>query len=523
MSTNTYNETNNSMSFTTVVLSIYVLAIGFGLPLVVKNKYFDILVVKYYYFVFCTIVMSFLLFGFYLTRGPKKIITVIKEFSIRSYIHKCTLLDISIIMYWIIALISTITSDYLYEAFWGNEGRFTGLFLITWYVISYFCISRFWKFKSWYIDIILIAGLLVCLFGITDYFKLDIFKFKAVMIPEQRSIFTSTLGNINTYTAYVGIITAIATVLFATEKKITKMCFYCISMIISFFAIIMGVSDNAYLSLAALFGFLPIYLFKNSCGVKKYFTILAIFFTVTQCIDWINIYFKNSILGIDSAFDIIISFDKLHYLVIILWTIVLLWYLFDIKKKNRLKSYGNKLIYIWLILMAVVILYIIYILYDCNIAGNANRYGAASNYLLFNDEWGTHRGYIWRNAIECFEKLSLWKKMLGYGPETFGILLLPKTANNPYNELFDSAHNEYLHTLITVGILGLSTYVLSLLTFIRNCFSYKRNNVYIVAITFGIICYSIQAFVNLNLPIVTPLLWLLMGMGSARLSVTKKD
>ena len=116
----------------------------------------------------------------------------------------------------------------------GNEGRYTGLFLITWYVVSYFCISRFWKYKSWYIDLILIAGVLVCLFGITDYFNLDIFKFKALMLPEQRPIFTSTLGNINTYTAYVGIITAIATVLFVAEKKRIKMFFYCVCMVINF-------------------------------------------------------------------------------------------------------------------------------------------------------------------------------------------------------------------------------------------------------------------------------------------------
>lgn len=523
MSTNTNNKINKKNSLISTVLGIYVLAIGFGFPLVVRDRYFDILIFKYYYYCFCTITMFAMLLGYYLTGRIKFTILAIKKFRIKSFISKCSVLDLFILLYWFIALISTLTSDYLYEAFWGNEGRYTGLFLITWYVVSYFCISRFWEFKSWYIDLILVAGASVCLFGITDYFNLDIFKFKAPMLPEQRSIFTSTLGNINTYTAYVGVITAIATVLFATEKKRIKMYFYCVCMIIGFFAIIMGVSDNAYLSLAALFGLLPIYLFKNNSGAKKYLIILAIFFTVIQCIDWINIYFKNHVLGIDSAFNIVIGFDKLHYLVILLWTIVLLWHLHDSKKKNELKSYGNKLIRIWLILMAVALLFIVYILFDCNIAGNADRYGFASNYLLFNDEWGTHRGYIWRNAIECFKELPYWKKMVGYGPETFGILLLQKTANNPYKEIFDSAHNEYLHTLLTVGILGLTAYIISILAFIRNCFSDRKNNIYIAAIAFGIICYSAQAFVNLNLPIVTPLLWLLIGIGSARSSVTQKE
>jgi len=512
MSINTYNEINKKRSFISAVLGIYVLSIGVGLPLVVRDRYFDILVFKYYYFCFCTITMFALLIGNCFTGGFKSI----KNLNIKSSLYKFTLLDIFISLYWLIALLSTFTSDYFYEAFWGNEGRYTGLFLITWYVLSYFCVSRFWKYKSWYIDFVLLAGIIVSLFGITDYFNLDIFKFKVLMLPEQRPIFTSTLGNINTYTAYVGIITAIATVLFATEKKVLRMCWYYVCIVICFFAIIMGVSDNAYLSLIALFGLLPIYLFKNSAGVKKYLIILATFFSVTQCIDWINTFFKDQVLGINSAFDIVISFNNLHYLVLILWIIVLMWYLYDIKRKTELKYYGNKLIYAWLALLAAAVTVILFALYDCNIAGNADKYSFASNYLLFNDDWGTHRGYIWRNAIECFSNLPFWKKLVGYGPETFGILLLKKTAGNQYNEIFDSAHNEYLHTLITVGLLGLIFYVLSLIIFIKNCFKTKINNPYIIAIAFGVICYSVQAFVNLNLPIVAPMLWLLMGIGSAR-------
>jgi len=62
----------------------------------------------------------------------------------------------------------------------------------------------------------------------------------------------------------------------------------------------------------------------------------------------------------------------------------------------------------------------------------------------------------------------------------------------------------------------LTFYISFILVFIRNCFKEKSKNIYIVAVAFGVICYSTQAFVNLNLPIVTPMLWLLMGIGSAK-------
>ena len=154
-------------------------------------------------------------------------------------------------------------------------------------------------------------------------------------------------------------------------------------------------------------------------------------------------------------------------------------------------------------------------LYDCNFLGNVQKYGHFGSYLIFNDEWGTHRGYIWRKAIEQFSEFSLWKKMVGYGPDTFGILLMHKTYGNPYNEVFDAAHNEYLQFLLTIGFVGVTSYVVFILSYIKKCFNCVNKNPYMIAMVFGVICYCAQAFVNLSVPIVTPFFWLLLGMGSS--------
>jgi O-antigen ligase len=111
--------------------------------------------------------------------------------------------------------------------------------------------------------------------------------------------------------------------------------------------------------------------------------------------------------------------------------------------------------------------------------------------------------------------LSWWKKLVGYGPETLGILMLQKTANNPYGEVFDSAHNEYIHLLTTVGLGGLLSYLSFILGIVVRGIRLHINRPCVVAVIFGIICYSAQAFVNLNLPIVTPVFWILLGIASA--------
>ncbi len=502
--------------FLSIILGMYVTLIGIGLPLVVKDRYFDILIIKYRYYCICTILMLVLVVGYFVVVRSKHTRLLFKEFSLKKVLRSCSIVDYSILVYLIVAILSTISSDYRYESFWGNEGRYTGLFLIMLYVASYFCVSRFMKFKSWYVDLILAAGLFVCVFGIMDYFKLDFFHFKAGMIPKEMPIFTSTIGNINTYTAYVGILVAIATVLYTTDTQFKNMIWHYFCMVIGFFAIIMGVSDNAYLSLGALFGILPLYLFKKNKGIQKYLIVLATFFSVIQCIDWINGYFGERVLGIESVFDVLIRFQGLPFLVIGLWGIVVLLYFISYKKKYEVNNFGNLFRHLWTVLLFLAILAILYALYDCNVAGNVNRYGSLGSYLLFNDDWGSARGYIWRNAMECYYGLPFWKKIVGFGPDTFGILVMKKTANNPYNQLFDSAHNEYLHMLTTVGLAGLIAYLVFIFENVRRCLYYRDKSPYIIAIMFGVICYSVQAFVNINLPIVAPIFWLLLGMGVVR-------
>ena len=168
-------------------------------------------------------------------------------------------------------------SDFFYESFWGNEGRYTGCFTLILYGTSVLLIIRYMHFKNWIIYLFLFTGFLACCFGITDYFKLDILGFKLNIEPTQYNMFMSTIGNVNTYTSYVALIMAVSTVMFSAEKIRWKMILYFGVMVSSFFAIIMGLSDNSYLSLLTLFGLLPFYLFKTKTGLRRYLLIVTSF------------------------------------------------------------------------------------------------------------------------------------------------------------------------------------------------------------------------------------------------------
>lgn len=504
---------NNKKTLENSIVDLFVVMVFCLFPLVVDNKYFNILPTKYYFYVGAVVLLAIPLLVVGLL-DQKKIVRYIQGFSWRGFCKTKSVTDWALILFVLVAAVSTCISEYVSESFWGNEGRLTGLFLLSLYAVVYFCVTRFGKMKRWHLDILLIFGMLVCIFGITDYFDLDILKFKINISPEQYYMFTSTIGNINSYTVLVAMYTAVSAVLYATEKNIKKQIFYYLCTVVSLFAVIMGISDNAILSLGALYALLPFYLFGSDNGVRKYLVLLAGFFTVLKCISWINLLMGDQLYGIKSTFNILIEFNGLIWIVLGLWLIIGFWYLFMyMKKKETCIIKGKGLRYLWFGFLATIFIAVLYLFYDVNINGNIDKYGMLNNYLLFSDSWGTNRGYIWRNAIECFMEFPPIKKIFGYGPETFGIVLLEKTRSNMYRETYDAAHNEYLQYLITVGVAGLTAYMVHLISFIRYGIKNISKSPYIVACLFAVVCYSVQAFVNISIPIASPIMFLLLALG----------
>ena len=87
---------------------------------------------------------------------------------------------------------------------------------------------------------------------------------------------------------------------------------------------------------------------------------------------------------------------------------------------------------------------------------------------------------------------------------------------------FDSAHNEYLQYLITIGGVGLLTYVGFLITSLIRMIRLAKQNNLIMAIVFAVICYGAQAFVNISVPIVNPIMMTLIMMGVSLPQNTEK-
>ena len=527
------------MNASNVIVGLWVMAMFTIFPLIYNDFYFDILQTKYYTVLTLSIIMILALIvicgfaggfkNFFENLNKKGFVVWFKE--------EFSIWDICIMVFWLMSALSTaFAGRFIMESITGDKGRYSGLLLISIYVILYFTVSRMFSFGKVYFTVFLAVSIPVCLFGYTDYFNMDILGFKEKISPEQWPIFTSTIGNINTYTAVLAFYIAIAGTLFITTpfksdngrgESIGKIVFYYVTMLMNFIALTMGTSDNGYLTLAAFFGIVPFVAFRTMEGVRRFLLTIFTYLLGIKIIQLINISYAGKVLGISGLYDFISDFKYLDLVIVALAIVVIIMYVLEYRKKEKRRDNEallRSLRYIWLAILVIVFAAIVFIGMKINsdVTAAKEKYGALADYFVFNDSWGTFRGYIWRAAVEEYMKFPLLHKIFGSGPDTFGLyigLLRNEEMTSVTGQFFDATHNEYIQFLFTLGPIATIAYILALILpsveALRTRLFYLRDNTmlpYLYACAIAVICYATQAVVNLNLPVVTPFLWIFLSI-----------
>lgn len=528
-----------------VIVGLWLFAMFTIFPLIYNDFYYDILQTKYYTVMILSITMILALIvicGF--AGGFKSFFDKVKKKGFETWFkEEFSLWDICVMIFMLMTVLSTLFSGrVIMDAITGNKGRFSGLLLISVYVTIYFIVSRMFSFSKIYFTVFLAVSIPICILGYTDYFNMDVLKFKEKISPEQWSVFTSTIGNINTYTAVLAFYIAISGTLFITTpfskdksngEGIEKTVFYYIIMFINFIALSMGNSDNGYLTLAAFFGLVPFVAFKSMEGVRRFILTIFTYLLGIKIVKLINIKYAGKVLGISGLYDFISDFKYLEIIIIALAAIVILMYVIAYQKRNETRKENDSLLkllrYIWLAILIIAFAFIIFLgmKINANVEAAKEKYGALADYFVFNDYWGTFRGYIWRASVEEYMKFPMLHKIFGSGPDTFGIYIYALRFNEMTrvtNQIFDATHNEYIQFLFTLGPVATLSYIVAIISpnikALRTGLSDLRDDAmlpFLYASAMAVICYATQAMVNLNLPVVTPFLWIFLGITVALL------
>lgn len=512
---------------TSTLMTIYVLFYLCVFPLATHDKYFDILKFRFQLYWIPTLIYGivFLVLGFCYLISDKRsnggaFITKLKENLKWSVIKtKLTKTDICFIALILIMTLSVIFADYQYEALWGSRGRFNGLVLWLMFFVAYGFVTRFYHFRKWHLYAYLIAACLPEIWGITDFFLLDLFKFHVNTEPKYIYTFVSSVGNINTYTNMVALHLGASAVLFVLSDTKRELLLTCNTLVISSLAIVMGISDNGLLAAAAVFAFLPFAGWNARKNIARFFIALSIFMTSVVITAQLTIG-RATMADCDggSVFVTIGKTKAIIFLTIALWMFaIVLSFRF---RKEVMQTVEEKITRIarriWLGLFLAVILIVVLVFVDANTGKHPEIWSAYRNVLIFGDGWGTGRGFNWRLAWEFFTKdASLLQKIIGYGPDTYYIITMDRYKHAMRDAgygIFDSAHNEYLEYLTTIGILGTLAYLGVLVTSLRQMLK-KPGNGCAIACGFAVLAYAVQSVVNIAIPLTTPIFMLLLYVG----------
>ena len=519
------------------------------LPLLTHNGYSDILGAKYAAFAGTCGVMAAVMLAVNIRQ-----LADAKTSRVRSLWGNLSLTDKGVLIFFIISVISTLqASPYVSQAFYGNEGRYNGLILNTVYTAFYFLISRELDCKPRYLYIFMASGLVVCLLGITDFFRLDLLYLHH---GKSSDTFVSTIGNINWYTVFCGLMAAVSGGLFIFSQCQPRSRAALLAILaISLEAMLMGNSDNVYLFLGAMYAAAPFAAFRKKSETCRYAVTVSMLFTCMLVLLLISENYTGKMIPIDSALKLMGGSRVVGLMAVTAWAVTA-WVcrmMGACSKADTGKARGNAgdsskgsdsengniqmrhiitdddmpncSVKVWAIFVGVcaAVVAVIFIWANANAQLVTERWPQLSGYLVFNDEWGTYRGYVWRAALEEYACLAPIHQIFGTGPDTFGIYMVTLRYRDMVKATgyyYDSAHSEYIALLFTLGPVGLAAQLAIIAGTVKACFAgllagADRYRGIFAATGLAVTGYAAQAVININVPIVAPFFWAMIAMAQS--------
>ena len=398
----------------------------------------------------------------------------------------------------------------------GNDGRNMGLLTVSMLTVAYFMVSRYFYVNSYTFLFVMLGMGLMSLLAIVNYYYFDplgIFEMYQTK-PNVIKDFTSTIGNKNFLSALICVALPFSVGLsLATKDKLTRICSY-ISVGVQFMALIVATSDSGFLGCFFAFAVLLIVASRDLKKLSRLFACFAIMIGASKLLWLFDVIMQGKNKGYTSFSEI---FIYNHWLFILIPVFTVLAIVFAKLKDDSGKVAKALFITSIVFVSVVVIAFAALFVYYSAIAPDA-EVGEFTAFFRFDDDWGTHRGFFWKRSIEVFKDLSLREKLFGVGPDSF------KAAFTPYNsELFakygethtTAAHSVYLNYLVTIGALGLLSYLVFLGAAIVDAIRFSFRNPLALACLSPVIAYISQDIVNIASPVDTPWFFIMIALVQA--------
>lgn len=499
-------EEGKNLNLENIWTTIYCCCLLFFFPLFMKNGYLDIMEAKTNFFLAVTVLY---IVGMLMIFAVKKIQEGTNIFSLRG---EFGFIDCFCILLIIDGCLGFILNRFHSEILWAKEGKLFGFIFLFLCLAAYFFVARTFQMNQGILWGALLGSIFTSIFVICSRFGIDVFHLYDMIVKNERAAFLGTLGQINVVASFFCIFIPFWIGCYLFSKDRTSKLLFGIALFLSIMAGISSNSDSVFLGIVAAYLCYLWFAFMSTKRLSAYLqcgSILCLSFVVLKIFTYMT---KTGYA---------VKWDKLQNLILnqyLLWIIlaILLGAGSVFLKREFAEGLLIKIRTIIFIIIASGIIVAI-------IMGIANQHSEVGNmlqkYIVFNDFWGTNRGYVWKRTVQLYGKLPIEKKLIGCGmgmfPQFFKIF--HADALKQFGYYFVDAHNEFLQFLVTTGIIGCISYFgMIITTIVKNLSSIERRKQEdgLPVITGVIlIVWIIQGLVNSPTVFITPYLFLFMGIG----------
>lgn len=492
----------------------YYLVLMFSVfPLYFSNKYSHIRHDKLNVFLFfsCVVSIAEVIIALIAVNERRRL----GELPDKKWYRKLSFTDCAFTAMILLYIISTLFSAFPVESFTGNSGRNNGLFIFILYFFVYIIASRCFAYKE-YVFLVLAAACAI-VFGlcILNYFYVDPLGMLVGYSAKTAEDFTSTIGNKNIMSAFCCLMVPLFMIFFINHEKPVFRYIYLGMTGLGFAAMLCADSESGFLGFIPLLAIILLYYSRNLKKLGMFFVSVSVMLAFGKLVRLFSLIMGDKQKGFGAMQNLFIYSSK-SYIILGACAVLAAVFLLLSRKREALLPKAVPIVIGSVYCVGIAVLITLFVHYT--FVDTTSKLGSVMKFFRFDEKWGTHRGYMWIKAWEIFKSSGVKNAIIGWGPDTFYYAFEPYFAE--LNEKFNNsstncAHNEFLNYLVTGGALFLTAYIATFASAITRAFKKAKENYLALAFIAPVVCYLLQSVVNIATPIVTPFLFIFMGLAES--------
>ncbi|MEG1847638.1 MAG: O-antigen ligase family protein [Lachnospiraceae bacterium] len=518
---NQNNQGTRLYQVTQIGVTLYLLLILGGLPLFCYDGFYRIGDMKYQFFYFISIVcIPFLLFLLLLP----KINIIAKRLQSKDWKpriqERLSACDCCMILYGLVVLLSYGMSPYREIALYGYPDWHMGVVTQLLLIGIYLCISRGWRWKEQFLWYAVAVSGLIFLLGLLNRYAYDPLGMYGGLEYWNKTHLLATIGNINWYCGYVCILLPIGFYYYWSVKSGKLRILLSFYICVAFGTMLTQGSESGLVAMAVMLCCYFFFSFASTDKMRRFLQALvllgvtSLLLRLAYAILQDRAYFGQdlAIVGIVTSnlwigYTIVVSFLSLGYEFLVY------------QGGFCIANYGKlrKGILISAI-TCVVILVAAMLLHRQN---PEFLPGLTQNtYLQLNADWGSGRGLLWPLTWRAWCEMPWLQKLFGVGADCYAPYMYAHYGEGLQgflqgwwgDAIVANAHNEWLNTLITEGLLGLLTYLGTLLTGMITALRYHKKEPVLIGLFMSVMLYAVNTTASFQHVMAVPFLFVFLGM-----------